>query len=419
MYGAILGDIIGSPYEGDMGAKTKDFILFDKGCRFTDDTVMTIAVAEALMIANGRGLSRNEKALKDMIIDSMHSWGHKYPYAGYGGAFDKWLKLHDREPYNSWGNGSAMRVSAAGWLYDDIDTTRRIAGWTAEVTHNHPEGVKGAEAVAAAIFMARTGSSKEEIREYVTNEFWYDLKRTCDEIRPTYRFDVSCQGSVPEAIIAFLDGENFEDVIRNAISLGGDTDTIGCIAGSIAEAFYGVPDELKMQCERKLPDDLADILLMLHTDRRLKLFKESVKQFESDRSTEMLMTLLWYLKSTLLWVPCNAVISEKDQAFLEKMASEGEDVVGTTWSPFEDVRMVPDILMNGDDYFFPAFTSAEEMGEYGNNFSKVQKHIMEVIALARGNEKDVVGVVINAFTEPFVLGKELFEIIEKMNMPEE
>ena len=153
-----------------------------------------------------------------------------------------------------------MRVSAAGWLYDDIAITRRIAGWTAEVTHNHPEGVKGAESVAAAIFMARTGSTKEEIREYVRNEFRYDLWRTCDEIRPTYKFDVSCQGSVPEAIIAFLDGEDFEDVIRNAISLGGDTDTIGAIAGSIAEAFYGVPEELKAECEKRLPEDIIEVI---------------------------------------------------------------------------------------------------------------------------------------------------------------
>ena len=260
MYGAIIGDIIGSPYEFDRGEKTKDFPFFDRGCTFTDDTVMTVAVAEALMTANEQGLSDDEKATKDLLIDSMHKWGRRYPHAGYGGAFARWLKLCDREPYNSWGNGSAMRVSAAGWLYDDIAITRRIAGWTAEVTHNHPEGVKGAESVAAAIFMARTGSTKEEIREYVRNEFRYDLWRTCDEIRPTYKFDVSCQGSVPEAIIAFLDGEDFEDVIRNAISLGGDTDTIGAIAGSIAEAFYGVPEELKAECEKRLPEDIIEVI---------------------------------------------------------------------------------------------------------------------------------------------------------------
>lgn len=260
MYGAVLGDIIGSPYEFDRGDKTKDFPFFDRGCRFTDDSVMTIAVAEALMRANGLGVINDEMKTKDMIIDSMHKWGHRYPDAGYGGTFYHWLADSDREPYNSWGNGSAMRVSSAGWLFEDIDTTRRIARWSAEVTHNHPEGIKGAESVASAIYMSRKGSSKEEIREYIVNEFGYDLDRTCDEIRPNYRFDVSCQGSVPEAIIAFLEGEDFEDVIRNAVSLGGDTDTIGAIAGSMAEAFYGVPDYLKGECERRLPDDLADVL---------------------------------------------------------------------------------------------------------------------------------------------------------------
>ena len=260
MYGAILGDIIGSPYEFDRGKKTKNFSFFDKGCSFTDDSVMTIAVAEALMQANTTGIIEDEQATKDLIIDMMHKWGHRYPNAGYGGRFYHWLKDSDREPYNSWGNGSAMRVSSAGWLFNDMETTRRVARWTAEVTHNHPEGVKGAESVAAAIFMARDGKSKAEIREYISSEFGYDLNRACDDIRPGYRFDVSCRGSVPEAIIAFLDGNDFEDVIRNAVSLGGDTDTIGAIAGSIAEAFYDVPDHLKEECEKRLPDDMRHML---------------------------------------------------------------------------------------------------------------------------------------------------------------
>lgn len=260
MYGAILGDIIGSPYEFDRGKKTKDFPLFDRGCKFTDDSVMTVAVAEALMRAKRTGISDDEQKTKDLIIDMMHKWGHKYPNSGYGQRFFRWLAGKDREPYNSWGNGSAMRVSSAGWLYDDLDTTRRIAGWTAEVTHNHPEGVKGAESVASAIFMARNGSSKEEIKEYIVREFGYDLSRTCDEIRPGYRHVESCQETVPEAVTAFLEGNDFEDVIRTAVSLGGDCDTLTCIAGSIAEAFYGVPDYLRDECERRLPDDMADIL---------------------------------------------------------------------------------------------------------------------------------------------------------------
>lgn len=264
MYGAILGDIIGSPYEFDRGSKTKDFPFFDRGATFTDDSVMTIAVAEALMAAADRGVLEDERAVKDVIIDSMHKWGRRYPDAGYGGRFYYWLRDGDRRPYNSWGNGSAMRVSPAGWLLDDLETTRRIAGWTAEVTHDHPEGIKGAEATAAAIWMARNGSSKKDIREYIVNEFCYDLSRTCDEIRPGYRHVESCQETVPEAITAFLEGQDFEDVIRTAVSLGGDCDTLTCIAGSVAEAFYGVPDCLKEKCRRRLPADMRKVLEDFH-----------------------------------------------------------------------------------------------------------------------------------------------------------
>lgn len=269
MYGAILGDIIGSPYEFDRGNKTKDFPFFDKGATFTDDSVMTIAVAEALMEAYASGAVNDETATKDMIIDSMHKWGHRYPDAEYGGRFRYWLANNDRKPYNSWGNGSAMRVAAAGWLFDDLETTRKVARWTSEVTHNHPEGVKGAEATAAAIYLARNSSSKEEIKSYIVSEFGYDLSRTCDEIRPDYYHVESCQETVPEAITAFMEGLDFEDVIRTAVSLGGDCDTLTCIAGSIAEAFYGVPEELKKECEDRLPADLRKALLRFQHIREI------------------------------------------------------------------------------------------------------------------------------------------------------
>ncbi len=260
MYGAMLGDMIGSVFEWD-NLKSKEFELFDAGCRFTDDTVMTVAVADALMEAKERGCLEDEAQTKDLFIDAMHRWGRTYPDAGYGGRFYSWLMLERRAPYNSFGNGSGMRVSPVGWISEEMDEVRRLARWSAEVTHNHPEGVKGAEAIASAIFLARTDHKKEEIREYITSEFGYDLDRTCDEIRPDYEFDVSCQGSVPEAIIAFLEGQDFEDVIRNAISLGGDSDTIGAMAGSIAEAYYGVPENLKRECEARLPEDMRGVLL--------------------------------------------------------------------------------------------------------------------------------------------------------------
>ncbi len=258
MYGAILGDIIGSPYEFNAhNYKAKDFPLFSENSDFTDDSVMTLAVAEAFMKA---GLDADDEAINESLFRVMPEIGQRYPYCGYGGKFVMWITLDAREPYNSYGNGSAMRVSSVAWLYNDLEAVRHAARLSAEVSHNHPEGVKGAEAVASAIFLARTGHSKDEIRRYVVDEFGYDLSRTCDEIRPDYRMDETCQGSVPEAITAFLEGTDFEDVIRTAVSLGGDSDTIACMAGAIAEGFYGVPEELKAECRKRLTPDLLEIL---------------------------------------------------------------------------------------------------------------------------------------------------------------
>ena len=256
MKGAILGDIIGAPYEFDMGDKSKDFPLFSKGTEFTDDTVMTIAVAEALLDT----LGSSDEIIIEALVQSMQKWGRKYPNAGYGCMFSQWLITPDPQPYGSYGNGSAMRVSSAGWLFDDIDTTRHIAALTAMVTHNHSEGIKGAQATASAIFLARKGSSKAEIKSYIEKEFGYDLSRTCDEIRPTYHHVETCQETVPEAITAFLEGTDFEDVIRTAVSLGGDCDTLTCIAGGMAEAYYGVPAELSEECKNRLTADLLGVL---------------------------------------------------------------------------------------------------------------------------------------------------------------
>ena len=258
MYGAILGDMIGAPYEFDRSPKVKDFPLFSSGSHFTDDSVMTIAVADALLSLEQ---DANDDTVHHAVSKAMRTWGRKYPNAGYGGRFHDWLFTHwQPKPYNSWGNGSAMRVSSVGWLFDTIEETRRYAKLTAEVTHNHPEGIKGAEATASAIFMARNGASKDEIRDYIIREFGYDLSRTCDQIRPTYHHVESCQETVPEAITAFLEGTDFEDVIRTAVSLGGDCDTLTCIAGAMAEAFYGIPDEMKEECRKRLPEDMLEVL---------------------------------------------------------------------------------------------------------------------------------------------------------------
>lgn len=258
MYGAILGDIIGSPYEFDMGNKSKEFPLFSERSTFTDDTVMTIAVAEVFL---DNDLLMDEAIIRQRLIESMHKYGKLFPDAGYGGRFAMWLFLEGKEPYNSWGNGSAMRISSVAWLFNNLEMVRHMARLSAAVTHNHPEGIKGAEATASAIFLARTGKSKTEIKAYIEENFGYDLSRTCDQIRPNYHHVESCQETVPEAITAFLEGESFEDVIRTAVSLGGDCDTLTCIAGSIAEAFYGVPNGLKRECRSRLPKQLLKVLL--------------------------------------------------------------------------------------------------------------------------------------------------------------
>ena len=246
MIGAIAGDIIGSVYEFDP-IKTKDFPLFSPFCSFTDDTVLTVAIADAIL--NGRS-----------YLEAVREIGRRYPDAGYGGFFFRWLHSEDSRPYNSWGNGSAMRVSPIGFAFQDEESVLDEAARTAEITHNHPEGVKGAQATALAIFLARSGSTKDEIRRTIQKRFGYDLERTVDEIRPSYSFNESCQRTTPEAIIAFLDSTSFEDAIRNAISLGGDSDTLACITGGIAEAFYGeVPSEIRSKVMENLSPDLWGI----------------------------------------------------------------------------------------------------------------------------------------------------------------
>jgi len=246
MIGAIAGDIIGSIYEW-RPIKTKDFPLFDQRCRFTDDTVLTVAVADAIL--TGRSYQ-----------ESMREMGRKYPDAGYGRSFIQWLFSDNPQPYNSWGNGSAMRVSPVGFAFNSEEEILTEAGKSAEITHNHPEGIKGAQATALSIFLARTGHKKEVIRSEIIQRFGYDLDRTADNIRPAYSFDISCQGTVPEAIISFLDSDSYEDAIRNAVSLGGDSDTLACITGGIAEAFYNsVPEHIVAKVRDVLTPELLKI----------------------------------------------------------------------------------------------------------------------------------------------------------------
>jgi ADP-ribosylglycohydrolase len=247
MLGAIAGDVIGSVYER-YPIKTTEFPLFHPACRFTDDTAMTIAVANAIL--EGADYAASLKA-----------FGRKYPNAGYGGTFIDWIFQAGVQPYNSWGNGSAMRVSPIGFAFDDVGTVLAEAQRSAEVSHNHPEGIKGAQATALAVYLARHEASKETIRADIGQRFGYDLNRTVEEIRPVYHFDVSCQGSVPEAIIAFLDSEDYEDAVRKAVSLGGDSDTLACIAGGIAQAFYKeISAEIITQVRQRLPEEFLRIV---------------------------------------------------------------------------------------------------------------------------------------------------------------
>ncbi len=225
MIGAIAGDMIGSVYEGSPIKRT-NFTLFHPQCCFTDDTVLTVAVADCIMSG-------------ESFTTKFHEYFHAYPHAGYGGTFIQWAFHRQSEPYNSWGNGSAMRVSPVGFAYDSLDEVLDQAKHSAEVTHNHPEGIRGAQATAATIFWARTRKDKEYIRSSVEHRFGYDLSQRLEDIRPGYTFDISCQGSVPQSIIAFLESRTYEEAVRNAISLGGDADTMACIAGGIAEAYYG------------------------------------------------------------------------------------------------------------------------------------------------------------------------------------
>ena len=252
MLGAIIGDVLGSTFEF-YPMKTKQFELLDNNSHFTDDTVMTVAVADSIM---------NEVP----YTESLQQWGRKYPRAGYGGWFKKWIHQDDPKPYNSFGNGSAMRCSSVGWLLDDEDSVLDEAKKSAEITHNHPEGIKGAQAVALGVLMGRKGSSKKEIKEKLEDLFGYNLSQKLEQIIPNYKYDSTCQGSVPQAIIAFLESTDFEDAIRNSVSLGGDADTQACITGSLAEAHYkNIPDEIASFVKWRIEDDLLAVMAQFNS----------------------------------------------------------------------------------------------------------------------------------------------------------
>ena len=254
MLGAVIGDIVGSRFEWN-NIKTKEFRLFDERCKFTDDSVMTLAIAKAILECSG-----DLELLPDQAVKCMQDVGRHYPHCGYGGRFRRWIYTDDPQPYHSWGNGSAMRVSPVAWAARDMVECLAMSDAVTAVSHDHPEGLKGAHAIAAATFLALHGSGKDEIKAEIESRFGYDLSFTLESIRDSYTFDVSCMGTVPPAIVAFLESEDFIDAIRNAISIGGDSDTLAACTGAIAEAYYGIPVMTRDFAETYLDARLDDIL---------------------------------------------------------------------------------------------------------------------------------------------------------------
>lgn len=272
MLGAVVGDVIGSLYEVN-NIKEKDFSLFSNQSRYTDDSVMSCAIAQSCI---DYCKNRNIENFRKSVIKNMRTLGRLHINAGYGGTFIRWILTKNPVPYNSWGNGSAMRVSPVAWISDSIEECEQLAEVSASVSHNHPEGVKGAKAIASAVFMANNGFDKEDIKNYIEKKY-YDLNFNLDDIRDEYKFDVSCQGSVPQAIKAFLEGNDFEDVVRDAVSIGGDSDTIAAMAASIAEAYYGIPKDIVDMTNAYLSSDLKQILSdfdSLRVESKKKNFKK-------------------------------------------------------------------------------------------------------------------------------------------------
>lgn len=414
MYGAILGDIIGSPFEFDRGDKTKDFKLFSRRSHFTDDSVMTLAVCEALLKV---GQDATVKEIEDVVISSMQSWGRRYPHEGYGGYFRCWLTARHPEPYNSFGNGSAMRVSAAGWLYDSLEKTRVVAKATANVTHNHPEGIKGAEATASAIFMARNGSSKEEIKKYIENEFHYDLNRTLDEIRPSFHMDETCQKTVPEAIIAFLEARDFEDAIRNAVSLGGDTDTLGAITGSIAEAYFGISETLISECRNRINKDMRDVVDAFYSLVRKddspntnQMIEKAIKQYYVHNDKEGMILFMNTLLNAMKQGGKFIVPYITENSFLSKEQINSINI-DDTFTLDHDVKLKMETVKDASGKeWLGVFTSSNEMHKGSSGNVQINQSILSILRLALDLE-EINGIVINPFGKYMQISKAMILLL--------
>ena len=418
MYGAILGDIIGSPFEFDRGDKTKDFKLFSRKSHFTDDSVMTLAVCEALLKV---GQDAAAKEIEDAVISSMQSWGRRYPHEGYGGYFRRWLTARHPEPYNSFGNGSAMRVSAVGWLYNSLEKTRTVAKATANVTHNHPEGIKGAEATASAIFMARNGSSKEEIKKYIENEFHYDLNRTLNEIRPSYHMDETCQKTVPEAIIAFLEAKDFEDAIRNAVSLGGDTDTLGAITGSIAEAYFGISETLISECRNRINKDMRDVVDALYSlvrednlPNKNQMIEEAIDQYYVHNDKEGMILFMNMMINAMNQGGEFIVPYITNNPFLPKEQINSINI-GDTFTLDHDVKLKMETVKDASGIeWLGVFTSINEMHKGSSGNVQINQSILSILKLVL-DWKEIDGIVINPFGKYMQISKAMILLLISIN----
>lgn len=426
MLGAIFGDIVGSVYEFN-NTKREDFPLLSKWSHPSDDSIMTLAVARALMNTWGR----SDDEIKAELVRSMQQLGRRYPNAGYGGSFSKWLYEKNPRPYNSFGNGSAMRVSSVGWLYQTLDDTLHAAALTAEVSHNHPEGIKGAQAIAASVFLARAGASKEEIFVYAMKTYGEKMIRTLDEIRPDYHFDVSCQGSVPEAILAFIESESYEDAIRKAVSIGGDSDTIACMAGAIAEAFYGMPGKLKRKALQILDPYCSEIALQFRQfcKEHDRTIHEGWKEQITPKDPYESLKNNWAIEALLDRVYQERAKGEKDLSILPIFSilhfcvkEEGEFLVpiavksgfnidlskvrpGDTFTSDEETTFAIKHIIDSDDKeALPVFTSESEL-EKGELTSMINLPMEQCMQIALDAD-DLTGMVINPYGNAFIMDKE-------------
>lgn len=390
MYGAILGDMIGAPYEFDRSPKVKEFPLFSRRSVFTDDSVMTIAVAEALLDT----LAAPDEAVQQALVQSLQKWGRRYPDAGYGGMFRHWLWAEQPEPYGSYGNGAAMRVAAAGWLGGTLEEARRLARLSASITHNHAEGLKGAEAVAAAIFLARQGSDKAAIRRFVSETFGYDLSRSCDAIRPTYHHVESCQETVPEALTAFLEGEDFEDVIRTAVSLGGDCDTLTCIAGSIAEAYYGVPAELVAACRARLPEDMLAVV---------NRFQAALQPFHNPFLDGN--AIIDAAIDRCLAEPSEAAIDALFAAIRQRMRDDGHVLIPVETIDGDDEGFLMRTQARGDGQNWLVIFTSDAACRQGPESDVISNFIDTT--LQAGLDLNADGFVLNLWSQPFYLSRDM------------